>query len=79
MNQKPSRPMRQPAQRQGWNPSSRLPQSGRHRPQQGGHAWGRHERYLALAREAAARGDTVEAENLYQHAEHFFRVSRGQP
>jgi hypothetical protein len=31
-------------------------------------------RYLALAREASANGDTVEMENLYQHAEHYFRV-----
>ena len=35
-----------------------------------------HERYMALAREAAARGDTIEAENLYQHAEHYFREMR---
>jgi hypothetical protein len=36
------------------------------------------ERYTDLAREAARRGDTIEAENLYQHAEHYFRVMRGQ-
>jgi len=33
------------------------------------------ERYIALAREAATAGDRVAAENLYQHAEHYFRVS----
>jgi hypothetical protein len=33
------------------------------------------ERYIALAREAATSGDRVAAENLYQHAEHYFRVS----
>jgi hypothetical protein len=27
-----------------------------------------------LAREAAASGDRIAAENLYQHAEHYFRV-----
>src|SRR5215813_13843138 len=32
------------------------------------------ERYVALAREAAANGDRIAAENLYQHAEHYFRV-----
>ena len=32
------------------------------------------ERYIALAREAATSGDRVAAENLYQHAEHYFRV-----
>ena len=35
-----------------------------------------HERYMALAREAAARGDTIEAENLYRHAEHYLRQMR---
>jgi hypothetical protein len=29
-----------------------------------------------LTREAAARGDMIEAENLYQHAEHYFRQMR---
>jgi hypothetical protein len=32
------------------------------------------ERYVALAREASTSGDRVSAENLYQHAEHYFRV-----
>jgi hypothetical protein len=32
------------------------------------------ERYIALAREASIIGDRVAAENLYQHAEHYFRV-----
>src|SRR5437867_8386623 len=32
------------------------------------------ERYVALAREALTSGDRVAAENLYQHAEHYFRV-----
>src|SRR5262249_37191526 len=32
------------------------------------------ERYVALAREEAARGDGIAAENLSQHAEHYFRV-----
>ena len=31
------------------------------------------ERYVALARESTS-GDPVAAENLYQHAEHYFRV-----
>jgi hypothetical protein len=33
------------------------------------------ERYVALAREAATSGDRIAAENLYQHAEHYFRIS----
>jgi hypothetical protein len=33
------------------------------------------ERYIALAREAAAAGDRIAAENFYQHAEHYFRIN----
>jgi hypothetical protein len=29
-----------------------------------------------MAKDAARRGDVVEAENLYQHAEHYFRVMK---
>lgn len=32
------------------------------------------EKYLQLARDAMASGDPVTAENLYQHAEHYFRL-----
>jgi Domain of unknown function (DUF4167) len=39
-----------------------------------GNAYQVFERYLALAREASASGDRIAAENLYQHAEHYFRV-----
>src|ERR1700746_468692 len=39
-----------------------------------GNAYQVFERYLAMAREAQASGDRVAAENLYQHAEHYFRV-----
>ena len=38
----------------------------------------KYERYLALARSAASTGDTAEIENLYQHAEHYFRLMREQ-
>jgi hypothetical protein len=30
---------------------------------------------VALAREAATSGDRISAENFYQHAEHYFRIS----
>ncbi len=33
------------------------------------------ERYVTLAREAATSGDRIAAENFYQHAEHYFRIS----
>src|SRR5579863_9393385 len=39
-----------------------------------GNAFQVFERYVALAREAASAGDRVVAENLYQHAEHYFRI-----
>jgi hypothetical protein len=32
-----------------------------------------YERYLALARAEAQIGNTIEAENYYQYAEHYFR------
>ena len=38
----------------------------------------RYESYMTMAQDAAKRGDIIEAENLYQHAEHYFRVLRGQ-
>jgi hypothetical protein len=31
-----------------------------------------------MAREAASRGQVIEAENFSQHAEHYFRVMREQ-
>ncbi len=37
-----------------------------------------YERYIARAREAQLSGDVVEMENCYQHAEHYFRVLRGE-
>ncbi len=35
-----------------------------------------YERYLALARAESQNGNTIAAENYYQHAEHFFRSMR---
>lgn len=43
-----------------------------------GNAYQVFERYLAMAREAQASGDRVAAENLYQHAEHYFRIMNAQ-
>jgi hypothetical protein len=45
------------------------------RPEQKGshNAQRNYERYLALARAEAQSGNTVGAENYYQHAEHYFR------
>jgi len=35
-----------------------------------------YKRYLARARAAASAGDAIESENLYQHAEHYYRLMR---
>ena len=43
-----------------------------------GRAQNNYERYLALARDASLAGDTIEMENCYQHAEHYFRLMREQ-
>jgi hypothetical protein len=61
-------------------PSGDRNNGGHPRPRQNGssgNAQRNYERYLALAREAALSGDTIEMENCYQHAEHYFRVMRG--
>ena len=49
-----------------------------HRRQNAGNARQNYERYLARAREAQLSGDVIETENCYQHAEHYFRVMRGE-
>jgi hypothetical protein len=38
-----------------------------------------YERYIALARAEAQNGNTVAAENYYQHAEHYFRSMSSDP
>src|SRR2546430_16657866 len=39
-----------------------------------GNAYQVFERYIAMAREAQTSGDRGAAANLYQHAEHYFRI-----
>ena len=43
-----------------------------------GNAKRNYERYVTLARATALAGDSIEAENLYQHAEHYFRLMTEQ-
>jgi len=52
------------------------PNAGRRRPDTLANAKSSYERYIALARDAASAGDVIEAENFYQHAEHYFRTMR---
>jgi hypothetical protein len=49
-------------------------QQGHHPSNASNSAQRNYERYLALAREATVKGDTIEMENCYQHAEHYFRI-----
>jgi Domain of unknown function (DUF4167) len=49
------------------------PRAGRSEPKGSQNAQRNYEQYLALAGAASLAGDTVGAENCYQHAEHFFR------
>jgi hypothetical protein len=41
-----------------------------------GNAKRNYERYMELARAAVSAGDPIEGENLYQHAEHYFRAMK---
>jgi Domain of unknown function (DUF4167) len=62
---------------QRWQPSLRTNNSTRKwHNGSGSNAHRNYERYVALGREASLNGDTVEAENYYQHAEHYLRVIR---
>jgi Domain of unknown function (DUF4167) len=60
--------------RRGSRPARRNESSGFPRPQASAQsAEKNYERYLALARTEALRGDRIAAENYFQHAEHYFR------
>jgi hypothetical protein len=48
--------------------------AGQNRRQASGGWKQKRDRYLALAQAAASAGDAVEAENYYQHADHYFRL-----
>lgn len=39
-----------------------------------GNAYQVFEKYMALARDATASGDRINAESYYQHAEHYYRI-----
>jgi hypothetical protein len=51
----------------------------RSEPKHSQNAQRRYEWYLALARAEALIGNTVGAENYYQHAEHYFRSMTASP
>jgi Domain of unknown function (DUF4167) len=78
MPKKFQRPSRGRPNNRGPAPHLRAAQS----QQGGGHsiadAKRQYERYLALARAALMNGDAIEAQNFFQHAEHFLRTMREQ-
>jgi len=51
---------------------------GRSQGDQRANAKRNYERYMELARAAISAGDPIEGENLYQHAEHYFRMMKEQ-
>jgi Domain of unknown function (DUF4167) len=79
-NYRPQRPRpagdrRHKGQGPNFRPRQGAGQGPRHNGSSG-NAQRNYERYIALAREAALSGDSVEMENCYQHAEHYFRVMK---
>ncbi len=56
-----------------WASSAARPEPGSQNAQRN------YERYLALARAEALIGNTVGAENYYQHAEHYLRSMSSDP
>jgi Domain of unknown function (DUF4167) len=69
---KPYMNTRQPrsfaARSKRWSSNAARPE-----PRDSHNAQRNYERYLALAQAEALSGNTVGAENYYQHAEHYFR------
>jgi hypothetical protein len=65
---------RDKSNRRGQHKSRLNPYAGHNRRQASGDWRQRRDRYLALAQAAASAGHAVEAENYYQHAEHYFRL-----
>jgi hypothetical protein len=65
---------RHKSNRRGRHETRRNADTGQNRRQASGDWKQRRDRYLALAHAAASAGNAVEAENYYQHAEHYFRL-----
>lgn len=56
------------------NPANRTYESNGPEVKIRGNASQIYDKYLQLARDASSSGDRVRAENLYQHAEHYYRI-----
>jgi Domain of unknown function (DUF4167) len=75
---RPFRPQRHQNQQRPAHPRSSGSRPPGNPRQAAANARSNYERYTSLAKEAARRGEVIEAENLFQHAEHYFRVMREQ-
>jgi hypothetical protein len=73
LRRRPFKPQRQQNASRPSRGGSRPGTSPRHGA---ANARSRYESYLTMARDAASRGDIIDAENLFLHAEHYFRVLR---
>lgn len=60
--------------RKSGNPANRSYESNGPEVKIRGNASQIYDKYLQLARDATSAGDRVRAENLYQHAEHYYRI-----
>jgi hypothetical protein len=70
MNPHQKRPVTSfPGRSQRWASAPRAAPQGSHNARRN------YDRYLALAQAELQAGDRVAAENYYQHAEHYFRMS----
>ena len=68
-----------PAATHAARPKRWVPNATRHEPKGSQSAQRNYERYLALAQAEALSGNTIAAENYYQHAEHYFRSISSDP
>jgi hypothetical protein len=80
-SQKPDRGASRRRGRKGAAPSvaragAQKPATRRSRAKGSAHPKSSFDRYMELARAAAAAGDAVQSENYYQHADHYFRLMR---
>jgi len=71
---RPNRPAAYAARSKRWTSNTARPDSANSQ-----NAQRSYERYLALARAEVQIGNTIAAENYYQHAEHYFRSMRPDP
>jgi hypothetical protein len=63
-----------PTRPRQWTPNAARPESRGYQ-----NAQRNYERYLALAQAEVRNGNLIDAENYYQHAEHYYRSMSADP